>query len=111
MEPIKQIVPATVRLKLVECSSDVQPPLRNLDTWLSIAWTGDGVQVGRDNEDARYVVASDGGEGADARADAEAPSSAGTPAHGLLAGSVPPSDLEQGPTTADNRIRTPVSRR
>jgi spermidine/putrescine transport system substrate-binding protein len=48
--------------KLFAISSDVQPPLRNLDTWLSIAWTGDGVQVGRDNEDARYVVASDGGE-------------------------------------------------
>ncbi|MFP5343509.1 MAG: PotD/PotF family extracellular solute-binding protein [Candidatus Limnocylindria bacterium] len=48
--------------KLFAISSDVQPPLRALDTWLSIAWTGDGVQVGRDNEDARYVVASDGGE-------------------------------------------------
>lgn len=48
--------------KLFAISSDVQPPLRNLDTWLSVAWTGDGVQVGRDNEDARYVVASDGGE-------------------------------------------------
>lgn len=48
--------------KLFAISSDVQPPLRNLDTWLSIAWTGDGVQVGRDNEDARYVVAADGGE-------------------------------------------------
>ena len=31
-------------------------------TRLSIAWTGDGVQVGRDNEDARYLVATDGGE-------------------------------------------------
>ncbi len=48
--------------KLFAISSDVQPPLRALDTWLSVAWTGDGVQVGRDNEDARYVVAADGGE-------------------------------------------------
>ncbi len=48
--------------KLFAISSDVQPPLRALDTWLSVAWTGDGVQVVRDNEDARYVVASDGGE-------------------------------------------------
>lgn len=48
--------------KLFAISSDVQPPLRALDTWLSVAWTGDGVQVGRDNEDARYLVASDGGE-------------------------------------------------
>jgi spermidine/putrescine transport system substrate-binding protein len=48
--------------KLFAISSDVQPPLRNQDTWLSIAWTGDGVQVNRDNPDAKYIVASDGGE-------------------------------------------------
>ena len=48
--------------KLYAISSDVQPPLRALDTWLSVAWTGDGVQVGRDHEDARYLVATDGGE-------------------------------------------------
>ncbi len=48
--------------KLFAISSDVQPPLRNEDTWLSIAWTGDGVQVGRDNDDVKYVVATDGGE-------------------------------------------------
>ncbi len=48
--------------RLFAISSDVQPPLRALDTWLSVAWTGDGVQVVRDNDDARYVVAEDGGE-------------------------------------------------
>ena len=48
--------------KLYAISSDVQPPLRNEDSWLSIAWTGDGVQVSRDKADARYVVADDGGE-------------------------------------------------
>lgn len=48
--------------KLFAISSDVQPPLRALDTWLSVAWTGDGVQVSRDQEDAKYVVATDGGE-------------------------------------------------
>ncbi len=48
--------------KLFGISSDVQPPLRALDTWLSVAWTGDGVQVSRDNPDARYLVATDGGE-------------------------------------------------
>ncbi|MBF8289975.1 MAG: Spermidine/putrescine-binding periplasmic protein [Chloroflexi bacterium] len=48
--------------KLYAISSDVQPPLRALDSWLTIAWTGDGVQVGRDTADARYVVAADGGE-------------------------------------------------
>lgn len=47
---------------LFAITSDVQPPLRNLDSWMTIAWTGDGVQVSRDNEDARYVVADDGGE-------------------------------------------------
>ena len=48
--------------KLFAISSDVQPPLRALDTWLSVAWTGDGVQVSRDNADAKYLVATDGGE-------------------------------------------------
>ncbi len=48
--------------KLYAITSDVQPPLRNLDSLLSIAWTGDGLQVNRDNPDGRYVVASDGGE-------------------------------------------------
>jgi spermidine/putrescine transport system substrate-binding protein len=44
-------------------SSDVQPPLRNHDTLATIAWTGDGVTVVRDNPDAaKYIVASDGGE-------------------------------------------------
>lgn len=48
--------------KLYAITSDVQPALRNLDSWMSIAWTGDGLQVGRDNPDGRYVVAADGGE-------------------------------------------------
>ena len=47
---------------LFAISSDVQPPLRALDTWLSIAWTGDGVQVVRENAAAKYVIAADGGE-------------------------------------------------
>ena len=48
--------------KLFAISSDVQPALRALDTWMTIAWTGDGVQVGRDDADAKYIVATDGGE-------------------------------------------------
>lgn len=49
--------------KLFAISSDVQPPLRNRDTLATIAWTGDGVTVVRDNPDAaKYIVASDGGE-------------------------------------------------
>ena len=47
---------------LFAISSDVQPPLRAQDTWLSVAWTGDGVQVSRDNAEAKYLVATDGGE-------------------------------------------------
>lgn len=43
-------------------SSDVQPPLRNGDTWASMAWTGDGVQVVRDNPDYAYIIPDDGGE-------------------------------------------------
>ncbi len=49
--------------QLYAITSDVQPPLRNYDSWQTIAWTGDGVQVVRDNPDsAAYVVPSDGGE-------------------------------------------------
>jgi len=48
--------------KLYAITSDVQPALRNLDSWMTIAWTGDGLQVGRDNPDSKYVVAADGGE-------------------------------------------------
>ena len=49
--------------KLYAITSDVQPPLRNYDSWLSIAWTGDGVQVVRDNPDAAATSSpSDGGE-------------------------------------------------
>ncbi len=61
MEAVEAMLTA-LKPKLFAISSDVQPPLRALDTWLSVAWTGDGVQVVRDNEDARYVVAEDGGE-------------------------------------------------
>ena len=53
---------SALKPKLYAISSDVQPPLRNEDSWLSIAWTGDGVQVSRDKPDARYLVAEDGGE-------------------------------------------------
>ena len=53
---------SALKPKLYAISSDVQPPLRAEDSWLSIAWTGDGVQVSREHEDAKYVVAEDGGE-------------------------------------------------
>jgi spermidine/putrescine transport system substrate-binding protein len=48
---------------LFAINSDVEPPLRNRDTLATIAWTGNGVAVVRDNPDtAKYIVASDGGE-------------------------------------------------
>ncbi|NOY56382.1 MAG: spermidine/putrescine ABC transporter substrate-binding protein [Actinobacteria bacterium] len=43
-------------------TSDVQPAIRNGDSWVSMAWTGDGVQVVRDNPDFVYVIPDDGGE-------------------------------------------------
>jgi len=43
-------------------TSDVQPALRGGDSWASMAWTGDGVQVERDNPDFTYVIPDDGGE-------------------------------------------------
>ncbi len=61
MAAVEQML-TSLKPKLFAISSDVQPPLRALDTWLSVAWTGDGVQVGRDNADAKYLVATDGGE-------------------------------------------------
>lgn len=61
MAAVEQMLTA-LKPNLFAISSDVQPPLRAKDTWLSVAWTGDGVQVVRDNTDAKYVVASDGGE-------------------------------------------------
>jgi spermidine/putrescine transport system substrate-binding protein len=61
MAAVEQMLTA-LKPNLFAISSDVQPPLRAQDTWLSVAWTGDGVQVGRDNPEAKYLVASDGGE-------------------------------------------------
>lgn len=51
-----------MKSSLFGITSDVQPGLRNGDSWMSIAWTGDGVQVVRDNPGFKYVIATDGGE-------------------------------------------------
>ncbi len=49
--------------KLFAINSDVEPALRAKDSLATIAWTGNGVAVVRDNpETAQYIVASDGGE-------------------------------------------------
>jgi spermidine/putrescine transport system substrate-binding protein len=48
---------------LFAINSDVEPALRAKDSLATIAWTGNGVAVVRDNpEAAQYIVASDGGE-------------------------------------------------
>ena len=43
-------------------TSDYQPPMRNKDAWIAMAWTGDGVQLNRDIPSIQYVIGSDGGE-------------------------------------------------
>lgn len=43
-------------------TSDYQPPMRNKDAWISMAWTGDGVQLNRDIPSIQYVLGNEGGE-------------------------------------------------
>jgi len=43
-------------------TSDYQPPMRNGDAWLSIAWTGDATQLHRDMPEIIYVLGREGGE-------------------------------------------------
>ncbi len=43
-------------------TSDYQPPMRNNDAWISMAWTGDGVQLNRDIPAIQYVIGTEGGE-------------------------------------------------
>jgi spermidine/putrescine transport system substrate-binding protein len=54
---LKQVKP-----HLFAVSSDYQPALRSGDAWLSMCWTGDGVQVNRDHPDMHYVLGREGGE-------------------------------------------------
>ena len=43
-------------------SSDYQPSMRNEDAWMSVAWTGDAVQLKRDMPEMEYVLGREGGE-------------------------------------------------
>lgn len=43
-------------------TSDYQPPMRNKDAWIAMAWTGDGAQLNRDIPTIQYVIGSEGGE-------------------------------------------------
>ncbi len=58
---IEQMLTA-LKPKLYAITSDVQPAMRNGDAWLSIAWSGDGLQLNCDTPTTTYAIADDGGE-------------------------------------------------
>jgi spermidine/putrescine transport system substrate-binding protein len=43
-------------------TSDYQPPMRAKDAWATMAWTGDGAQMNRDEPEIEYVLGTEGGE-------------------------------------------------
>jgi len=43
-------------------TSDYQPPMRNEDAWIAMAWTGDAAQLNRDIPEIQYVIGKEGGE-------------------------------------------------
>lgn len=43
-------------------TSDYQPPMRNGDAWIAMAWTGDAAQLNRDLPEIEYVIGTEGGE-------------------------------------------------
>ncbi len=43
-------------------TSDYQPPMRAKDAWVAMAWTGDALQMNRDEPDIKYVLGREGGE-------------------------------------------------
>ncbi len=43
-------------------TSDYQPPMRNNDAWIAMAWTGDAAQLNRDIPEINYVIGTEGGE-------------------------------------------------
>jgi spermidine/putrescine transport system substrate-binding protein len=47
---------------LFAITSDYQPAMRSDDAWMSIAWTGDGLQLHRDMPEIDYVLGKEGGE-------------------------------------------------
>lgn len=51
-----------VKPHLYAISSDYQPPMRNGDAWMSVAWTGDATQLNRDIPEIAYVLGREGGE-------------------------------------------------
>ena len=51
-----------VKPHLFAITSDYQPGMRSGDGWMSIAWTGDGLQLHRDIPEIDYVLGKEGGE-------------------------------------------------
>ncbi|MCP4381051.1 MAG: spermidine/putrescine ABC transporter substrate-binding protein [Hyphomicrobiales bacterium] len=51
-----------VKPGLFAITSDIQPGMRSGDSWLSMAWTGDGQQLHRDMPEIDYVLGKEGGE-------------------------------------------------
>ena len=51
-----------VKSHLFAITSDYQPGMRSGDAWMSIAWTGDGLQLHRDIPEIDYVLGKEGGE-------------------------------------------------
>ena len=47
---------------LFAITSDYQPPLRAKDAFLAMAWTGDALQVNREEPNVKFVLGSEGGE-------------------------------------------------
>jgi spermidine/putrescine transport system substrate-binding protein len=47
---------------LFAINSDYQPSMRSTDAWMSVAWTGDGLQLHRDIPEIDYVLGKEGGE-------------------------------------------------
>jgi spermidine/putrescine transport system substrate-binding protein len=51
-----------VKPHLFAITSDIQPGMRSGDAWMSMAWTGDGLQLHRDIAEIDYVLGREGGE-------------------------------------------------
>lgn len=47
---------------LFAINSDYQPSMRSGDAWMSMCWTGDGLQLHRDLPEMEYVLGREGGE-------------------------------------------------
>ncbi len=47
---------------LFAITSDYQPPVRNGDAFIAMAWTGDALQLQRDIPEVQYVLGAEGGE-------------------------------------------------